>query len=215
MMQCGKIQPNYIAFLSEAPLHPKLTPSISQCPDVIVYIGRFEPFHLAHLETINIALSHAAKLIIVIGSAQDERNIKNPFSVNERQLMIMNSLQPTQRPSVQFLPIIDLYNDEKWVAAVKLGIRALTQPSDRIALIGHFKDDSSYYLRMFQDWQLIELGSLKQAISATPIRERFFEGIIESEKLPLAVTQFLQEFRTTPTYTKLVEKYLQHDFSVI
>ena len=203
------------SFLSDAPLHNVTTPSIIQATDVIVYIGRFEPFHLAHLETVNIALSHAAKLIMVIGSAQDERSIKNPFSASERQAMVMASLLPDQRKRVEFLPIIDLYNDVKWVAAVKAGIDALTQPSDRIALIGHFKDDSSYYLRMFQDWQLIELKSLKQAISATPIRERFFEGVIESEKLPVAVTQFLKEFQTTPTYAKLVKKYQQHDFSVI
>jgi len=47
--------------------------------DYLVYIGRFQPFHLAHMQTIKIALQQSQYVILALGSAQNERNTKNPF----------------------------------------------------------------------------------------------------------------------------------------
>lgn len=44
--------------------------------DYLVFIGRFQPFHLAHMQTILIALEQSENVILALGSAQDERNIK-------------------------------------------------------------------------------------------------------------------------------------------
>ena len=57
----------------------------------LIYIGRFQPFHLAHMQTIKIALEHSDQVILALGSAQDERNIKNPFSALEREQMILSN----------------------------------------------------------------------------------------------------------------------------
>ena len=81
--------------------------------DYLVFIGRFQPFHIAHREVIDIALAQAEQVILVLGSAQDERSIKNPFSIAERQQMILSSFDEATRKRIQFVPIIDLYNDEK------------------------------------------------------------------------------------------------------
>ena len=48
--------------------------------DYLVFIGRFQPFHLAHLETIQIALQQSRQVIIALGSAQAERKILHPNS---------------------------------------------------------------------------------------------------------------------------------------
>ncbi len=54
--------------------------------------------------------------------------------------------------------VIDVYNDEKWQKLVKsLGVGELIQSQDRVGLIGHFKDDSSYYLKFFPEWEMVEL----------------------------------------------------------
>ena len=45
--------------------------------DYLVFIGRFQPFHLAHLHTIEIALQRSAQVVSALGSAQNERKIKN------------------------------------------------------------------------------------------------------------------------------------------
>ncbi len=52
--------------------------------DYLVFIGRFQPFHLAHLQTVEIALQQSQNVILALGSAQPERNIKNPFLAAER-----------------------------------------------------------------------------------------------------------------------------------
>ena len=53
--------------------------------DYLVFIGRFQPFHLAHMQTIEIALQQSRYVILALGSAQMERNIKNPFLAIERE----------------------------------------------------------------------------------------------------------------------------------
>ena len=59
--------------------------------DYLVFIGRFQPFHLAHMQTIKIALQQSQYVLLALGSAQNERNIKNPFSANEREQMILSN----------------------------------------------------------------------------------------------------------------------------
>jgi bifunctional NMN adenylyltransferase/nudix hydrolase len=59
--------------------------------DYLVFIGRFQPFHLAHMQTIQIALQQSQKVIIALGSAQAERSIKNPFLAQEREQMILSN----------------------------------------------------------------------------------------------------------------------------
>ena len=39
--------------------------------DYLVFIGRFQPFHLAHLQTIQIALERSHYVILALGSAQN------------------------------------------------------------------------------------------------------------------------------------------------
>jgi cytidyltransferase-like protein len=60
--------------------------------DFGVYIGRFEPFHVAHLASVKFALERCETLIVVIGSCNKPRTTKNPWTAAERGAMILNSL---------------------------------------------------------------------------------------------------------------------------
>lgn len=57
-----------------------------------LYIGRFQPFHNGHLYMIKEALKQCEFLIIVIGSTQEKRTEKNPFSDQERYNFIRSAL---------------------------------------------------------------------------------------------------------------------------
>ena len=59
--------------------------------DYLVFIGRFQPFHFAHMQTIEIALQQSQHVVLALGSAQSERNIKNPFLAHEREQMILSN----------------------------------------------------------------------------------------------------------------------------
>lgn len=187
----------------------------SKAFDYLIFIGRFQPFHFAHKEVIDIAFSMSRNVILVLGSAQDERSIKNPFSAVERERMIRGSFSTEQQQHLHFVPIIDLYNDVKWTNAVKAGVNAKVSAVDKVGLIGHFKDESSYYLKLFPEWQLIELENLKNALSATPLREKYYRGEIDREHFPQNVQDFLAEFQHTQMYSILQDYYQREDKSVI
>ena len=187
--------------------------------DYLVFIGRFQPFHVAHREVMDIALSQSEHVILVLGSAQDERSIKNPFSIAERQQMILSSFDEVTRQRIQFVPIIDLYNDEKWVKAVKDGVNDFivqrhqneNEIERKTGLIGHFKDDSSYYLALFPEWQLVELENLKNQLSATPLRAKYYQGEIDQDHLSVEVQEFLIEFQNSEWYPLLQDAFQQQD----
>lgn len=179
--------------------------------DYLVFIGRFQPFHLAHMQTIDIALQHSNCVVLALGSAQAERNIKNPFTASEREQMILSNYQPAQQQRIKFAPIIDVYNDEKWVKLVKSQVQAQVEDGAKVGLIGHFKDDSSYYLALFPEWEMLELESLRGSISATPLREAFYRGDIIEAAFPLGTIAFLTAFRQTEVYRQLQNKYQHSD----
>ena len=179
--------------------------------DYLVYIGRFQPFHNAHLETIQIALQHSQQVILALGSAQLERTIKNPFLAGERQQMILSNFPEAEQSRLKFVNVIDVYNDEKWQKLVKQLVAEVTSAGAKIGLIGHFKDDSSYYLKFFPEWEMLELDSLYNAISATPLREAYYRGEIMNEYFPAGTIQFLQQFEHSSVYQSLQAKFQQHD----
>ena len=179
--------------------------------DYLVFIGRFQPFHLAHMQTIKIALEQSQYVILALGSAQNERNIKNPFSASEREQMILSNFSAADQQRIKFVHVVDVYDDKKWQKLVTSLVAEMVQPEDKVGLIGHFKDESSYYLQLFPEWEMVELESLKGAISATPLREAYYRGEIIESAFPLGTSEFLQKFQNTPTYQQLRHKYLTQD----
>ena len=181
--------------------------------DYLVFIRRFQPFHLAHKETVDIALRQSQQVILALGSAQNERNIKNPFSAQEREQMILSNYNEADQKRIKFVHVIDVYNDVKWVKLVTTLIESMISPTDQVGLIGHLKDESSYYLQLFPNWKMVELESLKNAISATPLREAYYRGEIQAQYLPQGTIDFLQQFQQTDVYRQLQQKYQQQDSS--
>jgi len=84
-----------------------------------LYIGRFQPFHKAHLKVIQDILKKNNHVIIGIGSARQSHVRENPFTVTERRWMIEKSLKAAgvNKFNVVFVP--DIPDDDKWPAWVK------------------------------------------------------------------------------------------------
>ncbi|MNZ02375.1 Bifunctional NMN adenylyltransferase/Nudix hydrolase [compost metagenome] len=181
--------------------------------DYLVFIGRFQPFHLAHMQTIEIALQQSHYVVLALGSAQMERNIKNPFLAIEREQMILSNFSLDEQKRIKFVHVVDVYNDEKWVKQVKSLVNDVIEPNSKVGLIGHFKDESSYYLKLFPEWIMVELDSLKDSISATPMREAYYRGEIQTEFFPVGTIQFLDEFQKTRIYQQLQQRFEEDDLS--
>lgn len=151
--------------------------------NTLVLIGRFQPFHNGHSTIIDTALKQAKEVIVVVGSSFAARSIRNPFTFEERKQMI-KAVYPSDR--VKVVPVSDYpYDDNKWVAAVQSVVySAMSYTPDpmKIGLIGHEKDGSSYYLKIFPTWGSVSVRNL-DGINATDIREKMFAEVPPQEDI--------------------------------
>ena len=155
--------------------------------DALVFIGRFQPMHRGHLDVLRRALSLADTVCVLIGSTDKPRTIKDPFSFDERRQMIASALDAASRTRVRFAPVQDSTYNRK------------------IGIIGHEKDGTSYYLRMFPQWELVEVDSTED-ISATEIREQFLaerSNSFVSWAVPAPVFEWMENFRNQPAFAQL------------
>ena len=86
-----------------------------------LYVGRFQPFHIGHLEAIKVALKEVEELVIVIGSAQYSHNNHNPFTAGARIVMIRRALEEANiNPSrIWIVPVPDVHLHMLWVSALE------------------------------------------------------------------------------------------------
>lgn len=183
--------------------------------DVAVLIGRFQPFHHGHATLLQLALETAEQIVVVLGSSFHARSTKNPFSWQERADMIRATLSAAERDRVSFIAVRDYYDDHRWASAIKTKVEQLYPDARRIALIGHFKDASSYYLNRFPQWQLVAAEQLL-AIDATIIRKVLFEAEdmrvsldVIAHYLPASIRQYLKAWSILPHYADLVKEHAQ------
>jgi bifunctional NMN adenylyltransferase/nudix hydrolase len=167
-----------------------------------IYIGRFQPFHTAHLETVKLMLTECEQVIISVGSHNRPKTIKNPWTSEERIQIIKKALIEEYHPEhirnwrdletahytedgqksdtilsrVTFQTIRDyMYNNNKWAAEVysKAMANGATHDTETV-LYGHYKDDSSFYLNMYPQWGLRTVPNFF-GIDATQLRVDLFE----------------------------------------
>lgn len=183
--------------------------------DLAVFIGRFEPFHVGHEAVIREGLSQANKMVVIVGSSGGPRSYRNPFTYDERVAMIKGAFGEDAKRIIT-MPLEDAtYNDEKWVKGVQEAVtKAFTEayggwhPMAKVALIGHNKDNSSFYLKLFPQWDSIAVKDVRD-MSATTIRESYFSNMqwIETDMLPASTTEFLRDFKKSPDFLNIVDEY--------
>ena len=83
-----------------------------------LYVGRFQPFHLGHLEAVKYILTQVDDLVIVVGSAQHSHTMEDPFTAGERITMIRLALKEAGVDSNRYLvmPLPDAEFHKVWVA---------------------------------------------------------------------------------------------------
>lgn len=188
--------------------------------DLAVYIGRFQPFHLGHAALLRQALRLAARCVVVIGSAHQARTPKNPFTWQERAEMIRLAMPEADRARLHFVPVRDYYNEARWLSAVREGVLASFDPPDAgrrvsIALVGHFKDATSDYLRAFPGWTLVE-APRGHPVDGSSLRDAYF-GCAGRQldatlaalvgQAPPSTLDFLRAWHALPQFAELAEEW--------
>jgi len=186
-----------------------------------VFIGRFSPFHLGHEEVLFRALQSSEVVLLLIGSANQARNTKNPFTGQERQAMVQdwyNTLARHKKVGALVIKLIEdhPYNDQEWIAEVQNAVMGVyrqfdTEFSKPIYLTGAERDASTWYLKAFGNF--FKLDFVKETAvgfdySATQLRDDYFSGGNKWEyKTPEAVINFLDKFKHTEIFKSLVDEY--------
>ena len=179
-----------------------------------VYIGRFQPFHLGHKHVLDEALKVAQEVLVLVGSANASRSIKNPFTYEEIEAHIKGCYALS---NVHVEPLNDFtYEEGQWQTEVQEIVEQYEPNSSNVALVGYEKDSSSYYLSHFPQYASIGVSYFDN-INATQIRELYFKGVNRymQSALPINVYNSLVDFSSSKEYNNLlnewkyIEKYKQ------
>lgn len=149
--------------------------------DYLVYIGRFQPVHCGHIHVIRKALEQCQTLVIVVGSDQKARDIRDPFTTKERINLIKLSLDREELERIRFAPQVDyMYNDDRWIASIQASVHSIianepwTPDGVKIGIVGYSKDHTSYYLKKFPQWEFITITPINSQ-NSTDFRKALFE----------------------------------------
>lgn len=149
-------------------------------------IGRFQPFHLGHLDAIHFALSKVDKLWVGLGSSNKPIQKNNPFSAQERMKMILDSVDESvkRRISIYFIP--DLENHIKWIEMIDTIV-----PEFDIVFTN---DELTRHLYSKRNVQVLSIPFIKRdVLSGTNIRDRIISDQKWDDLVPKGTRNFLME----------------------
>lgn len=192
-----------------------------------IIFARLQPFHQGHAKLFEFALNRFDKVVVVIGSANQARNIKNPFTEIER-LRLLHSIfaQEVLDNRLTVLTQCDwIHNDGRWVEDVLTQIGRLYETDislsayaygksrfTNFSIVGHEKD-AKLYAELFPQFPFVTVpAGDTHLVNATAIRQMFFSDndprIIYG--LPSQTIDFLQSFKdnNSSTYRRLREELL-------
>ncbi len=194
--------------------------------DLLVFIGRFQPFHMEHKRIIDTALEKAKHVLVLVGSAGKPRTVRNPFTFDERKQMIIDSFSFMNGEQNRLIvkPLFDkTYNDVAWINQVQhvvketaldavnnFGFRAGGLADAKVGLIGMAKDHTSYYLKMFPQFKSVNVPLVRE-LDATAIREAYLSDkpVLDMDVLPNPVFNFMITFTNNDAFNQLVSE-LKH-----
>lgn len=176
--------------------------------DFSIFIGRFQPFHMAHYELVKEALNQAETAIVVIGSYKKASSPRQPWSGEEREAMMRAALTPEENSRVKVIFVRDyMYKNHLWLADVSRQVNEIVGVSESVVLVGHEHDYSSDYLRGFPQWNKHLVPNIDSMPHATEIRYLYFTHDVSYKKsLPAATVKYLEDFKKTEKF-KAVKSY--------
>lgn len=136
-----------------------------------IFIGRFQPVHNGHIHALGVAASQVSKLYILIGSANQCRSIRNPWTFDERKQMLALKLHAAQITNYEIIPLNDYrYNNSQWMSDVRGTIEHFNMGTP--TLFGHIKEGNDY-LKWFPELPFRSIEA-EYNIHATDIRVKMF-----------------------------------------
>lgn len=151
-----------------------------------MFLGRFQPPHLGHIEVLEEISHEIDRLLIVVGSSQYSHTPENPFTAGERVWMLDESLMERDIHAT-IIPVPDIHRNSLWVSHVE----TFTPPFDvcymNNPLPTRLFKEAGYEVRSFE---LVD----RDRYEATKIRELMQEdGDAWKELVPEPVARIVDQ----------------------
>lgn len=151
-------------------------------------IGRFQPFHLGHMEVVRAVAQECDRLIVGIGSAQMSHTYENPFTAGERHLMISRALHDEGLDNYFLVPIVDINRYAIWVSHVVSMVPPFQSVYSNNPLTRRLFEEAGYDVRhapMFN----------RDEYSGSEIRRRIVDGRYWEGLVPKGVAETIHEVK--------------------
>ena len=151
-------------------------------------MGRFQPFHLGHLDLVRQILKQCDEVVIAISSSQFNYLEKDPFTAGERIEMIHDSLKEADVDMTRciILALSNQFNIATWSSYLK-------------SMLPHFDkvySGNDYVKMLLADSQLEVVKPTfleKEQYNATKIRSMIISDGDWQNLVPLAVSEFIKK----------------------
>jgi bifunctional NMN adenylyltransferase/nudix hydrolase len=189
--------------------------------DLVVVIQRSNPPTRAHERNVLTAACVGARVASVKGSAYHPRRAKDPLSDEEVEFTWSEIVKDNAevREKLRFARVRDYYDNGKWGRNVEKEVYAILaadgipRSEARVAILGHSKDETSFYLTMFPEWDQLEMPNYR-GLNATDVRKLFYDADnleghwpMISTMVPAATLGMLKSLARLPAYERLVAEY--------
>ena len=153
-----------------------------------LYVGRFQPFHMGHLDAIKYALKEVDELVIVIGSAQYSHNVNNPFTAGERLVMVRQAVSEAgvEDSKRWIVPVPDVHLHMLWVSAVEGYTPKFNVVFSNEPLTKRLFMEAGYPVKTIPYFE-------RKLFMSTVVREKMIRGEDWCELVPKSVADFILE----------------------
>ena len=153
-----------------------------------LYVGRFQPFHLGHLEAIQRVLKEADEAVIVIGSAQYSHKTNNPFTAGERLVMIRGALKEASvdYSRVWVVPVPDVHLHMLWVSALEGYTPRFNVVYSNEPLTRRLFMEAGYKVKSIRFYE-------RKDYNSTLVREKMLKDDSWTSLVPKSVAEFITE----------------------
>ena len=148
-------------------------------------IGRFQPFHLGHLEALRFALSKVDKLWVGLGSSNRPVEKNNPFTAEQRKEMILSSIDSSMKENIVIYLIPDVDNHIRWIEKID----TIVPKFDLI----FSNDDLTKHLYLKRNVKVLPIPFLnRESLSGTNVRELIVNDQRWEDLVPDGTWNYLQ-----------------------
>ena len=153
-----------------------------------LYVGRFQPFHVGHLEAVKHILGEVDDLIILVGSAQHSHTVENPFTAGERTTMVRLALKEARVDPSRYAvtPLPDAEFHKVWVAHLLSQTPEFQVAYTNEPLTGRLLREAGVRVERVPFFH-------RELYSSTEVRKRMLNGSDWAELLPASVATYLKK----------------------